>query len=360
LDTGIGIAKDKLNLIFDTFCQADGSTTREYGGTGLGLSISKRLVSLMQGNMWVESELGRGSKFYFTITSQINQSNLDATLAKMQPFTKRTILFVDTLRDTTGVVERIEELGLNPHVVHNPIEVADKERCPHIDTIVIDDVKVTETMREHEHLRYIPIVLLAPSMPRLNLKWCLDNSISSQVTTPVSSQDLASALIAALESNTVSPVSAPNDIVFDILLAEDNLVNQKLAVKILEKYGHSVEIAENGSLAVDAFKARVLRNQPFNIILMDVSMPFMGGMEATELIRTYEKQLGLKPTPIIALTAHAMIGDRERCLHAGMDDHITKPLRRGDLLNAINKLAGDRAQALKHPLLARSAAMAAS
>ncbi|KZP13596.1 hypothetical protein FIBSPDRAFT_753155 [Athelia psychrophila] len=354
LDTGIGIAKDKLNLIFDTFCQADGSTTREYGGTGLGLSISKRLVSLMQGNMWVESELSRGSKFFFTITSQISQSNLEATLSKMQPFNKRTILFMDTLRDTTGVVQRIEELGLIAHAAHHPSEVADKERCPHIDTIIVDDVKVTETIREHEHLRYIPIVLLAPSMPRLNLKWCLDNSISSQVTTPVSLQDLAAALVSALESNTVSPVSAPNDVVFDILLAEDNLVNQKLAVKILEKYGHSVEIAENGSLAVDAYKARVKRNQPFNIILMDVSMPFMGGMEATELIRAYEKSEGLMPIPIIALTAHAMIGDRERCLQAGMDDHITKPLRRGDLLNAINKLAGDRAQMLtKNPLTVR-------
>ncbi|KAJ2913125.1 hypothetical protein MD484_g7293, partial [Candolleomyces efflorescens] len=341
-DTGIGIAKDKLNLIFDTFCQADGSTTREYGGTGLGLSISKRLVSLMQGNMWVESEVSKGSKFYFTITSQISHSSMEATLSKIQPFAKRTILFVDTLRDRTSVVQRIRELGLRPYVVHDATDVGNKETCPHIDTIVVDSLSVlqVEYLRELEHLRYIPIVILAPSLPRLNLKWCLDNSISSQITTPVSAQDLASSLISALESNTVSPVSAPNDVTFDILLAEDNLVNQKLAVKILEKYGHIVEIAENGSLAVDAFKARVAQNKPFDIILMDVSMPFMGGMEATELIRSYEMHRGLPPTPIIALTAHAMIGDRERCLQAGMDDHITKPLRRGDLLNAINKLAG--------------------
>ena len=156
------------------------------------------------------------------------------------------------------------------------------------------------------------------------VKWCLDNSISSQVTTPVSAADLASALISALESSTVSPVAATNDVTFDILLAEDNLVNQKLAVKILEKYGHVVEIAENGSLAVEAFKARVQKNRAFDIILvstlqvprrvsahttgfiqMDVSMPFMGGMEATEHIRAYEMQHGLDPIPIIALTAHA-------------------------------------------------------
>ncbi|KIJ97792.1 hypothetical protein K443DRAFT_681283 [Laccaria amethystina LaAM-08-1] len=357
-DTGIGIAKDKLNLIFDTFCQADGSTTREYGGTGLGLSISKRLVSLMQGNMWVESEVSKGSRFFFTITSQISHSTLDVALSKMAAFAKRTILFADTLHDTTGVVNRIKELALKPHVVHEVREVADKDKCPHIDTIVVDSLAVTECIREYEHLRYIPIVLLAPSMPRLNLKWCLDNSITAQVTTPVSAQDLCSALISALESNTVSPVSAPNDVTFDILLAEDNLVNQKLAVKILEKYGHTVEIAENGSLAVDAFKGRVAQVKPFDIILMDVSMPFMGGMEATELIRSYEMHRGLAPTPIIALTAHAMIGDRERCLQAGMDDHITKPLRRADLLNAINKLAGERGTQKHLHLLRRPAAIA--
>ncbi|KAK0245346.1 two-component histidine kinase Le.nik1-like protein [Armillaria nabsnona] len=342
-DTGIGIPKEKLNIIFDTFCQADGSTTREYGGTGLGLSISKRLVNLMQGNMWVESEVARGSKFFFTITSQISHSSMDNILSKMSPFSKRTILYMDSLGDETGVATSIRSLGLKVRVVHSVSEVADKAKCPHIDTIVADALVVTENLREHEHLRYIPVVLLAPYMPRLNLKWCLDNSISSQVTTPITAHDLSAALICALESNTVVPVTVPNDTTLDILLAEDNVVNQQLAVKILEKYGHSVEIAENGNNALEAFKRRVLQNRPYDIILMDVSMPFMGGMEATELIRAYEMHADLQPIPIVALTAHAMIGDRERCMQAGMDEHITKPLRRGDLLNIINKLTAERA-----------------
>jgi osomolarity two-component system sensor histidine kinase NIK1 len=169
-DTGIGIAKDKLNLIFDTFAQADGSTTREYGGTGLGLSISKRLVSLMQGNMWVESELGKGSKFFFTVTSLMSTAHHDQILQKMQPYSGRSILFVDTLRDQTGVAEHIAELGLVPHVVYDVGELSEKSQLPHIDTILVDSLHITELLREIEHLRYIPVVLLAPSAPRLNCK----------------------------------------------------------------------------------------------------------------------------------------------------------------------------------------------
>jgi len=242
------------------------------------------------------------------------------------------------------VAKLIQSMGLKAHVVHAITTVSDRESCPHVDTILLDSLEMTAPLRDMEHLRYIPIVLLSPSQSTrgLNLKWCLDNSISSEVNMPCSPQDLSSALISALESNAVSPVSTPMGVRFDILLAEDNVVNQKLAVQILNKYGHQVEIAENGALAVDAFKQRIAEGHPFDIILMDVSMPYMGGMEATELIRVYELHDGLARTPIIALTAHAMIGDRERCLQAGMDDHITKPLRRADLLNAISKLVNER------------------
>ncbi|KAF7290756.1 hypothetical protein MIND_01316400 [Mycena indigotica] len=356
VDTGIGIAHDKLKVIFDTFCQADGSTTREYGGTGLGLSISKRLTSLMQGDIWVESELGKGSKFYFTISCPLNeQEAMDTTLLKLTPFTKRTILFVDTLHDTTGVKDRIEEIGLVPLVVHSVSDVASKEKCPDIDAIIVDSMPGTESLREHDHLRYIPIALVAPTMPRLNMKWCLENGISAHNTTPVSALDLASVLLSALENNTVSlnRASEASNVTYDILLAEDNLVNQKLAMKILEMYGHSIELAENGSLAVHAFIERALQNKPFDIILMDVSMPLMSGMEATQRIRQYEIQYNLTPTPIIALTAHAMIGDRERCLQAGMNDHITKPLRRVDLLNTIKRLTAE--SGIRRPLLRKRA-----
>ncbi|KAG8737216.1 hypothetical protein FRC12_017224, partial [Ceratobasidium sp. 428] len=268
-DTGIGIKQDKLAIIFDTFCQADGSTTREYGGTGLGLSISKRLVSLMNGQMWVESEVGVGSRFYFTITAEISRPNTAQSMTKVQLYKDRTILFVDTLGDRSGVAERIEELQLRPFVVRDISQVADKSKIPFIDTVILDSLEVTEKLRELDHLRYTPAVLLTPVMPRLNLTWCLENFISGHVATPSSLDDLAEALAKGLEANASQPEVTPSDVTYDILLAEDNVVNQRVAVKILEKFGHTVQIAENGQFAVDAVKARHAERRMFDVILMD-------------------------------------------------------------------------------------------
>ncbi|KAH8802033.1 hypothetical protein DL96DRAFT_1672185 [Flagelloscypha sp. PMI_526] len=351
-DTGIGIAKDKLTMIFDTSPKLMVARLANMAVRDLASLFRKRLVGLMEGSMWVESEQTKGSKFYFTISSNISHSSKDTVLARMTPFANRTILFMDTLRDMEHVATKTREMGLRAIVAHDVVEVMDKESTGHVDSIVVDSTSVTERIREIEHLRYVPVVLLMEK--QLNLKWCLDNSIMAQIAPPVSFQDLSSALIAALESHSVSHFEGPNDLIFDILLAEDNEVNQKLAVKILERHGHMVEIAENGLLALEAFKARVGEGKPFDIVLMDVSMPFMGGMEATELIRKYEREHGLPPTPIVALTAHAMMGDRERSLHAGMNDHITKPLRRNDLMNTIVKLAGERASRRQHMPYRRS------
>ncbi|KAH6890263.1 hypothetical protein BKA70DRAFT_1234748 [Coprinopsis sp. MPI-PUGE-AT-0042] len=282
-DAGIGIAKDKDNLIFDTFCQA-----------GLGLFISERAVSLMQDNIC-----------------------------------KCTIIFGDTLQDTTGAEDRIKDLSLRLYLIHEVREVADKDNCRCIDTTCVDLLNIflvlvnramqvesqapqaqAFSLRPRRSFRtFPPSPQPSPSLLRLNLKWCLDNSLSLQITTPVSAQDLTLSLISALESNPVSPISAPNNVTFAIVHAEDDSVNQKLAVKILKKYGHSVEIVESGGFAVDAFSARV----PFNVTLASALLCFFG-------------------------------------LKAKMDHHITRPPHRGDLLNAISKLAGANR---KEPLMYR-------
>ncbi|KAJ7686628.1 hypothetical protein B0H14DRAFT_2654193 [Mycena olivaceomarginata] len=270
--------------------------------------------------------------FHHQVANQSKQS-LHETLLKLSPVTKQTILLVDTMHDDTGIEECLSELGLVPVVV-DISEVSDKEKCPHIDTIIVDSLSITECLREHEHLRYIPVALLEPVLPPLN-----ENSISAYNTTPITAFDLYHVLLpSALGTNTVNPASAAAEVTYDILLAEDNLVYQRLVLKMLEKYGHSIELAENGSLALQAFMERVLHQKPFHVIIMDVWMPLMGGIEATQRIREYEAQYHLASTPIIALMAHGLSGDRERCLQAGMDDIIPRPMRRDDLVNAISRL----------------------
>ncbi|CAJ0641502.1 5903_t:CDS:2 [Entrophospora sp. SA101] len=300
-DTGIGIQADKIELIFDT--------TRKYGGTGLGLSISKHLVNLMGGNLWVKSEFGKGSEFFFTVKVIPATTNPEQIEQKMLPWQGRYILFIDTLYDKTGVVNMIETLGLKLKIVNSVEEAAiitasGKSYAPLFDTVIVDDLTIVERLRKITYLRYTPIVLLAHTIPELNMKSCIDFGITSYSSTPSTLPDLMNALLPSLEYNSLIPID----------------LNQKLAVKFLEKFGHKTEVVANGQLAVEAFKSK-----RYDLILMDVQMPIMGGFEATQKIRDYESQHG-GHVPIIALIAHAMIGDQEKCHYSGMDEYVTKPL----------------------------------
>ncbi|KAF2006615.1 hypothetical protein P154DRAFT_517669 [Amniculicola lignicola CBS 123094] len=337
-DTGIGIRGDKLNLIFDTFQQADGSTTRRFGGTGLGLSISKRLVTLMGGRMWVTSDYGKGSTFYFTCRVRLGNPDLTAIQPQLAPYSKHTVLFVD--QNHTGysgeVVQHLKALDLEPIVCTSIDEV------PHVDgraagkmpfdCVIVDNDRTARDLRIAERFKYIPLVMLTPHVS-ISLKSALEDGISSYMTTPCLPMDLGNALIPALDGRA-APLVSDHSKSFHILLAEDNAVNQKLAVRILQKYHHTVTVANNGLEALNWIKKK-----RFDCVLMDVQMPVMGGFEATAKIREWERETCVPSTPVIALTAHAMVGDREKCLAAQMDDYLSKPLRQNQLIQTILRCA---------------------
>ena len=333
-DTGIGIHSNKLDLIFDTFQQADGSTTRKFGGTGLGLSISRRLTTLMRGKMWVESDYGAGSTFFFTCVVRVGLPDVAKIMPQLNQYRRHKVLFID--HGVTGCAKQITEslkgLDLVPHIVGVVKTPADLRSEEVFDCVIVDQVETAQKLRTLERFKYIPIVMLAPTIS-VSFKTALENGIASYMTTPCLTIDLGNALIPALEGRA-APISADHSRTFDILLAEDNAVNQKLAVKILTKHNHQVTVANNGLEALEAIKKK-----RFDVVLMDVQMPVMGGFEATAKIREYELQHELARSPIIALTAHAMLGDREKCIQAQMDEYLSKPLKPNQLIQTILKCA---------------------
>ncbi len=354
-DSGIGIHPEKQKLVFDAFSQADGSTTRQYGGTGLGLAITSQLVELMGGEIGVESELGIGSTFHFTAVfgrhtdpESVLRVTRDPQLAGL-----RTLIVDDNATNRNIMVQTLRSWNMRPQAAAGCVsaiqamhELADVGKP--FDLVIIDGMmpeidgfSVAKLIKQDSTLRNTPLIMLTSAASRGDAERCRALGIQGYLQKPVFAEDLHRVVCRVLglsrdRSAEERPRPVPAADVRRILLAEDNLVNRKVAVRLLEKQGHRVIAEENGRAALQ----RAL-SEAFDVILMDVQMPEMDGLEATRRIREAERATGQR-TPIIALTAHALTGDRERCLAAGMDAYVTKPIRAAQLLTAIQRIVGHR------------------
>ena len=351
-DTGIGIPKEKQDVIFASFAQADTSTTRDFGGTGLGLSISSQLVRMMGGRIWIDSDEGQGSTFHFTceLSVQKNPKKNDdeqsleniRVVAVDDNKTNRTILramllewgmsptVVEDAQATLSVVSAVAEAG-NPF----PLLITDFHMPG------MDGYDLIEEVRRIPGAESTPAIVLSSGFSHESTERGKRLSIVANLMKPTKPSELRRAICHALspssepnlnEEHPAAEIESESNRQLRILIAEDNLINQKLACRIIEKMGHDATIADNGQEAVDLWRER-----EFDIILMDVQMPIMDGFEATQVIRKAESKSDADRIPIIALTAHALKGYRERCIQEGMDDYVSKPMKREQLIKVINK-----------------------
>jgi len=353
-DSGIGIAGDKQRAIFEPFQQADGSTTRRFGGTGLGLTISATLVDLMGGRMWLESAPHEGSTFHFNVRLGLTDARPDPPAVDL---TGLPVLVVDD----NGVNRRVlhdllVRWKMQPTVVDSGaaamramVEARDQGR-PFALVLLdanmpgMDGFEVARRIRDEAKLD-ATIMMLSSSGQFDESRKCREVGIATHLTKPVEQRELLAAIARVLAQESGQRAPLPSSMLpaespqrrLRVLLAEDNAVNQRLASSLLERRGHKVVIANNGREAVEA-----VRRQSFDVVLMDVQMPEMGGFEATEAIRDVERGAGADRTPIVAMTAHAMKGDRERCLAAGMDEYLTKPLDPKLLCQMVEEIAAAR------------------
>ena len=365
-DTGIGIPQDKLKVIFDSFRQADGTTTRKFGGTGLGLAICKQLTTMMGGRIWVESRLGKGSTFHFTVRLGLQpQTSMRVRKSEPSEFQEKRVLIVDEkavnriiLRDITA------EWGFLPQEVPNgqsaieEMEKAVSENRPYhlllldFQLLQMDGMKLREYIREN-HLK-VKIILITSAGQRRDDLYASTSGISAYLQKPVKHSEFFKTIMSVFGQRgsdgdlSKKRLTSKHTISEDwprkagkILLVEDNLINQEFISKLLKREKYSVLSAENGKKAL-----QILEDQSVDLVLMDVQMPIMDGFEATRAIRAREKTTGAH-LPIIAMTAHAVKGYKEKCLEAGMDGYISKPVMIPELLESIRQNVPDKTASKK-------------
>ncbi|MBV9300645.1 MAG: response regulator [Acidobacteriaceae bacterium] len=352
IDSGIGIPENKLAAIFSPFAQADTSTARKYGGTGLGLAISRQLASMMGGRLWAESEEGVGSRFHFSGEFKVEEAIRKTSRWSEQRLHGLRTLVVDDQPTNRRILERtLERWGMICTTVDAAEEAllrfeqaaAQGNRFELMITDYqmpeINGCELVEQIRLKGEPGQLAVVMLSSSLQLSNASRARKLGVTSYLTKPIGHSELLDAILKALgESGSEPEVAAPPVeagqpplVPLQILLAEDNRVNQLVASRLLEREGHQVTVASNGN-EVLAIHAR--DRLKFDLILMDIQMPEMDGFETAQMIRRSEERSG-EHIPIIALTAHAMNGDRERCLAAGMDGYVTKPIRLQELESEI-------------------------
>jgi len=366
-DTGIGIAADKSRLIFDAFAQADASTTRRFGGTGLGLAICRRLVERMGGRIWLDSEPGRGSTFHFTLALDRARVPVPRRVAaSSHSLQGLPVLAADDNATNRRLLEAtLAAWGVAPTIVEDGraamVELERARAAGRTFNLVLLDARmpdldgfaVAERIRQQPALAGVTVMLLTSDVMSGDLARCRELGVARHLVKPFTPSELLNAVLLAL-GQSVEPTTplarasreASINKRLHVLVAEDNAVNQRVIVRLLEKMGHIPILAYNGREAVEAYESR-----PFDVVLMDVQMPEMDGLAATQAIRQSEaRNPGRRRLPIMALTAYAMRGDRERCLAAGMDEYLTKPVKPEELAAALNRLVqtGHEADPVDH------------